>query len=182
MASKIERKLTPAEVVEMLDTLVKTEGGVVLRVIQEEAKKRGLDISPMSARSFRDAKLKPYLERLALIKEKSKALAEMMTDGDEAGLLATARVNLAEKVSDYLMDEEIESKEYPSLAKTLTMLSSANQGDAVTRARLREFEAKEEERKAEAAKLEERKRALVNKGGLSEEAITLMEETLKILS
>jgi hypothetical protein len=178
MASKIEKELTPEQVVELLDTLAKTPGGHILRVIQDEAAKRGLKISPMSATSFRDAALHPYLEKLKLARQKSEMLAEAVTAGDETGLLSGGRTALAEKVVDFLMTDEATPKQFSSLALTLQMLSSSNQGAKMTEARLREFEAKEEARAEAKAKLEKRKTALVRKGGLSEEAIALMDEAL----
>ena len=183
MGSKIESNLTPVEVVELLEALAKTEGGEKLRVIQEEARKRGIEVSLMGASSFRDGALKPYLEKLKFAKEKSAALAEAMADGGEEGLLAGARTKLAEEVVDFLMTEEkVEVKQFSGLAKTLSMLSSSNQGDRVLRMRLAKYEREEQERKEAAAALEEKKKAMQSKGGLSEEAIALMEETLKILS
>lgn len=189
MPSKIEKELTPAEVVELLETLARTPGGDVLRVIQAEAKKRGISVSLMGASSFRDGELRPYLEKLKNAKAKSEVLAGAIAAGDETGLLAGNRMLLAEKISDFLMDEDVAPKQFSSLAMSLQMLSSSSQGDQKTQAalrmveaKLRELEAKEAERKREAEKLDERKRQLVAKGGLSEEAIRLMEETLKILS
>lgn len=187
MPSKIEKELTPEEVVELLDTLAKTPGGDVLRVIQAEAEKRGIKVSLMGASSFRDGALHPYISRLREAKMKSEMLADAITAGDETGLLAGARTTLAEQVIDFLMTDGASPKQFSSLAMTLNMLSSSNQGDKktaaaleVTAARLREFEAREEERKQKAQELERRKRSLVEKGGLSEEAVALMEEALKI--
>ena len=182
MPSKIEKELTPAQVVDLLDALAKTPGGDVLRVIQAEAEKRGIQVSLMGASSFRDAALKPYLDKLKAARAKSEALAEAVTAGDEAGLLAASRTMLAEKINDVLMadGDELPRKELLSLSKALQGLPTANTGDRMTAARLREFEAREEERKQKAQELERRKRALVEKGGLSEEAVALMEEALKI--
>jgi hypothetical protein len=187
MPSKIEKELTPEEVVGMLDTLAKTPGGDVLRVIQAEAEKRGIKVSLMGASSFRDGALHPYITRLREAKLKSEMLADAITSGDETGLLAGARTTLAEQMIDFLMTDGATPKQFSSLAMALNMLSSSNQGDKktaaaleVTAARLREFEAKEEERKQKAQELDRRKRALVEKGGLSEEAVALMEEALKI--
>ncbi len=181
MASKIEKELTPAEVVELLETLAKTPGGHMLSVIQEEAEKRGIKVSLMGATSFRDGALHPYLEKLKHARQKSEMLAEAITAGDEGGLLAGARTALAEQVVDFLMNEGANVKQFGGLAKTLSMLSSSHQGDRLMAARLLEFEAKEEGRKAEAEKLNAKKRALVEKGGLSQEAIELMEESLQLL-
>lgn len=178
MASKIEKELTPEEVVELLVTLANTPGGEILRVIQAEAAKRGVEISTTGATSFRDAALHPYLAKLKMARQKSEMLAEAVTAGDETGLLSGGRTALAEKVVDFLMTDEATPKQFSSLALTLQMLSSSNQGAKMTEARLREFEAKEEARAAEKAKLEKRKTALVRKGGLSEEAIALMDEAL----
>ena len=187
MPSKIEKELTPEEVVGMLDTLAKTPGGDVLRVIQAEAEKRGIKVSLMGASSFLDGALHPYITRLREAKLKSEMLADAITSGDETGLLAGARTTLAEQMIDFLMTDGATPKQFSSLAMALNMLSSSNQGDKktaaaleVTAARLREFEAKEEERKRKAQELDRRKRALVEKGGLSEEAVALMEEALKI--
>lgn len=178
MASKIEKELTPEEVVELLDSLAKTPGGFTLATIQAEVKKRGVKISTTGATTFRDGALHPYLEKLRTNRQKSEMLAGAMTAGDETGFLATGRTMLAETVVDFLMTDKPEPKQYSSLAMTLQMLSSANQGDKMTVAKLREFEAKDEARAAEKAKLEKRKTALVKKGGLSEEAIALMDEAL----
>lgn len=182
MPSKIADKLTPLEVAELLETLAKTEGGEKLRVIQEEAEKRGIRVSLMGAATFRDGELKPFLARLKSAKQKSAAFAEAMSDGGEEGLLAGARTRLAEEVADFLMTDEVQVKQFSGLAKTLSMLSSSNQGDRALRMRLAKYEREERERQEAAAKLEAKKRAMVDKGGLSEEAIQLMEETLRILS
>ena len=49
MPSKIEKELTPEEVVELLATLAKTPGGHILRVIQEEAQKRQAQQAPQGS-------------------------------------------------------------------------------------------------------------------------------------
>ena len=181
MASKIERELTPEEVVALLETLAKTPGGHVLRVIQAEASKRGVEISLMGASTFRDGTLHPYIAKLQTARHKSQMLAEAVTAGDESGLLAGGRTALAEQVVDFLMTERADKKQFTSLAKTLSMLSTAQQGDKLLTARLREYEAREEQRKADAAKLAERKSALSKKSGVSKEAIQLMEDALELL-
>lgn len=182
MASKIEKELTPAEVVELLETLAKTPGGHMLSVIQDEAEKRGIKVSLMGATSFRDGALHPYLEKLKHARQKSEMLAEAITAGDEGGLLAGARTALAEQVVDFLMNEGATVKQFGGLAKTLSMLSSSHQGDRLMAARLLEFEAKEEERQNAKVRLEEKKAAITKKGGMSDEAISLMEEALGLLS
>jgi hypothetical protein len=182
MPSKIEKELTPEEVVELLETLAKTPGGEVLRVIQEEAEKRGVRVSLMGAGTFRDGALHPYLEKLKGARVKSEMLADAITAGDESGLLAGGRTALAEKVVDFLMTDDATPKQFSSLALTLQMLSSSNQGDKMTAARLRKFEAEEEARAAAKEKLERRKTAITQKGGLSDEAIALMEEALGLLA
>lgn len=182
MASKIQKELTPEQVVEMLDTLAKTPGGDVLRVIQAAAEKRGIKVSLMGATSFRDNALRPFLDKLKSTRAKSLAMADAVSEGDESGLLASNRILLADKINGVLMaeGEEMQKKEMLGFAKALQSLTSANTGDRMTAARLRELEAREEERKQKAEDLERRKRALVEKGGLSEEAVALMEEALKI--
>lgn len=181
MATKIEKELTPEEVVELLETLAKTPGGTVLRVIQDEARKRGIEVSLMGAGSFRDAALHPYLQKLRDAKAKSEMLAEAITAGDEDGLVAGARTQLAEQVIDFLMTEGASPKQFSSLAMTLNMLSSSNQNEKMTTARLKVLEAKEEERQRARAVLEAKRDALVKKGGLSEEGIALMEEQFQLL-
>ena len=182
MPSKIEKQLTPEQVVELLETLVRTPGGQVLRVIQAEAAKRGIEISPMGATSFRDGALHPYIAKLKAARQKSEMLAEAVTAGDESGLLAAARTGLAEQVVDFILTEEPNAKGFGGLAKTLSMLSSSNQGDRLLAVRLSEYEARDAERKAAAAKLEAKKTRLVKKGGLSDEAIGLMEEAIGLSS
>lgn len=182
MASKIADKLTPIEVAEFLEGLAKTEGGEKLRVIQAEAEKRGIRVSLMGASTFRDNELKPYLEKLKFAKEKSAILSEALADGSEEGLLAGARTRLAEGIVDFLMTDEVQPKQFSSLAVALQMLSSSNQGERGLRIRLAKYESDERERREAAEELQRKKNSIVEKGGLSEEAIQLMEETLKILS
>lgn len=183
MASKIEDSMSPAEVVELLLALAETEGGEKLRIIRDEAQKRGVQVSLMGATTFRDNQLKPFLEKLKFAKEKSSALAAVMEGGGEEGLLASARTRLAEEMSDFLMaDGPVSKKDFVSLAKALSALSASNQGDRALRMRIAQYEAQEKERQEAAARLEEKKKKMLEKGGLSEEAIALMEETLKILS
>lgn len=184
MASKIEKELTPEQVVELLETLAKTPGGEVLRVIQEAAEKRGVSISLMGASTFRDGALHPYLQKLKSARKKSEMLAEAVTAGDEGGLLASARTMLAEKINDVLMSDDaaLNNKELLSLSKSLQGLTSANTGDRMTAAKLRAFEVKEEERAAEKQKIEARKNALAQKGGLSDEAIGLIEDAMHLFS
>lgn len=182
MGSKVAKELTPVEVVELVAALANTPGGHILRVIQDEAAKRGIDISLMGATSFRDAELNPFLEKLRNARAKSQALSEALTGGDEAGLLSAGRIMLAEKINDLLMaDGEINRKDLGGLAKALSGLTTANTGDRMTAARLRELEAKEAERQAAKATLEEKRKALVKKGGVSKEAIELMEEQFQLL-
>lgn len=188
MPSKIESELTPEEVVELLVELAKTPGGDKLRIIKEKALARGVEISIEGARSFKNATLAPYLEKLKTAKAKSQIFAEVVASGDETGTLSGARLTLAEQVTDFLLTDGASPKQFMPLAMTLQMLSNANQGDKKTdvalrlaEARLREFEAKEQDRKDAAAKLLEKKKALTRKGGLSKEAIELMEQTFELL-
>ncbi|MFT3989958.1 MAG: hypothetical protein QM680_00975 [Luteolibacter sp.] len=136
----------------------------------------------MGAATFRDENLKPYLERLRNAKAKSMMLAEAMTDGSEEGLLAAGRTRLAEQVADFVLMEEVQPKQFSGLAKTLSMLSAASQSERALRLKVEEYERREAERKEAIEQQERKKKALAEKGGLSEEAIALMEETLKILS
>lgn len=188
MASKIESELTPEQVVDLLVSLANTPGGDKLRVIKEEAAKRGVEVSLMAAKSFKESALGPYLQKLRDAKAKGQIFADVVAAGDETGILAGARLTLAEQVADFLLTEGASPKQFTPVAMTLQMLSTSNQGEKKTAAqlrmsdaRLRELEAKEEERKAAAAKLEERKKALAKKGGLSKEAIELMEQTFELL-
>lgn len=182
MASKISKELTPEELVELLETLAKTPGGHLLRVIQAEAEKRGIEVSLMGATSFRDGEVLPYIAKLKSARQKSLALAEAVTAGDEQGLLAAARTGLAEQVFDFITEDAVDPDNFGALANTLSKLSGSNQADRITAARLKEYEVKEEQRQREAAKLEKRKNALKKKGGLSDEAIQLLEESINLMA
>lgn len=188
MATKIESELTPEQVVELLVTLANTPGGDKLRIIKEQAAARGVEVSLMAAKSFKESALTPYLQKLKDAKAKSQIFAEVATAGDETGMLSGARLALAEKVSDFLLMEEVTPKQFTPIAMALQMLSSSNQGEKKTtvslelaKARLREYEAKDEERREAKARLAEKKKAIAKKGGLSKEAIELMEETFELL-
>jgi len=162
--TKIETRLSPAEVVELLHTLIATPGGDKLRVIREEAAKRGIAISISGAAAFRDAALSPFLETLRKAKEKSKLLAEMVSDGDESGLLAAGRTKLAEQVTDFIMGDGADPEQYAALAKTLSLLSGSHQADRVTALRVRKMELE----LARLTKAEETAKAALGDGKLTD--------------
>lgn len=181
MPNKIEQELSAEDLEAFVKELAGLKG-LTLAKIQSAAKERGIEISLMSASAFRDKNLAGYLQRIRGASESAKAIAEALANQAEGNLLDGAALMLSQRITDLLMaDGVVQLDDIRSAIDAVSKLRASNQGEKLLAARLREYEVKEAERKAAAEELERRKQALVSRGGLSEEALDLMEAHAKLL-
>ena len=89
---------------------------------------------------------------------------------------------LSQRINDLLVPGGVvDLTEIRQAVEAVAKLRQSNQSEKLALARLREYEAKEELRLRAAEELERKKLALVKKGGLSDEALELMEAHAKLL-
>jgi hypothetical protein len=126
MPSKIETSLTPAQLQEFFHRCSQLKG-VLLKDIQALADEFGVEISLMSARSFRQGAFAEYLEEL----KSKREMAESITAVAEAGLdlPAAAATALAAKVLDASMNlapEEIGGKKANNISLAVARLRAGD--------------------------------------------------------
>jgi hypothetical protein len=173
--------------VEDLDRFIKELAALpgkkrTLQAISEKAAGLGINISLMSAKSFRDTTFKSYLDRLNRAQEKALQVRGMQEAGAGNTLADAAGALLSEVIFDSLTAEDpndIDIKKY-SLA-----IARLRQGDVKIRAlelAIKDWERKEEERQRQTTEAKEKLTDLTKKGGLSAEALKQIEAAAKILS
>jgi hypothetical protein len=119
-----------------------------LRAIAEKAAALGIDVSLMSAKSFRDTTFARHLDRLRRASEKAEQIRTLQETGAGSTLADAAGTMLSEMIYDGLMAEnpdEIDIEKY-SLA-----ISRMRKGDvelANLRLKLEEAERRERDREA----------------------------------
>lgn len=171
-----------------------------LAAIQAKAAERGIVISLMSAKSFRDTTFGRHLARVQRRKEKAQSLTSLMADGTGRTLNDANAAILAEKIFDELNadddatddDAEASRLDLEKAGELSKMIARLRKGDVarealeaalkVSEARLREMEAKEREREEKKAKLKEQLSAAANKkGGITKETMAEIEQSLALL-
>lgn len=181
MPNKIEQELSAEELEGFVKELAALPG-LTLAKIQAAARTRGINVSLMSASAFRDKNLAEYLHRLRGASESAQLIAEAISGNAEGNILDGAALMLSQRINDLLVPGGVaDLTEIRQAVAAVAQLRQSNQSEKLALARLREYEAKEELRKRAAEELERKKQALVQKGGLSEEALELMEAHAKLL-
>jgi hypothetical protein len=187
MPSKIETSLTPEQLQEFFRRCAQLKG-TKLADIQALAGEFGIDVSIMSAKSFRDGdRWKTYLEELTQKREKAEAIAAIAKHG--LSLTDAAAVKLAVRINDDLdKEEELSLDDKSTLSLAITRLRTGDQRAKFLEAVLREKEeqigrlvAEREERAETKRKLQETIAAAKAKSGLTRETLRKIEEEAKLL-
>lgn len=182
MPSKIETSLTPEQLQEFFLRCGQLRG-CKLRDIQALADEFGVEISLMSAKSFRDGAFTDYLEELKAKREMAENVAAVAKNG--LSLSDAAASVLSQKIFDQAITLDAGAENGLDQANTLSLaLSRLRTGDQRAKyleAKLREFERKEQEwteakEKAKAALTE-----VKAKGGLTKESLAKIEEAAGLL-
>ena len=181
MPNKIEQELSAEELEGFVKDLAAMPG-LTLAKIQNAARERGIEISLMSASAFRDKNLAGYLQRIRGASESARLIAEAISGNAEGNILDGAALMLSQKLNDLLVTDSLaEIAEIRQGVEAVAKLRQSNQSEKLAVARLREYEARDAERRREAEELERKKLALVSKGGLSKDALDLIEAHAKLL-
>lgn len=180
--NKIARGLSDEDLSAFLARCHKTPD-LTLSKVQELAAEEGIQISIMSAKSFRDTTYQRYLDRLTRTQQMAKQVAEL-TDGEEGRTLADAASGLlGQQVFDFLVEADLElegkdgMKAANQLALILKRLRSTDQAQKALELRVADFERQESERREQA----EAKLRAAKDGGVSTEALEKMEEMLGLM-
>lgn len=184
--NKIAQELTVDELSEFVAELAALPGKErTLEAIKGKAKERGIEISLMSAKSFRDTTFERHLARMRTAQDVASQV-----EGIEAGgnTLANASAKLlARRIFNDLLEADENETDVDIDALTLSV-SRLRQGDvrkdeagrrqAETDARLREFERREREREEKKAALSKTLDKEVKRGGITAETRKLIDQEL----
>ncbi len=188
MASKIETSLNAEEREEFFRRCAQLKGAK-LKDIAALAEEFGVEISLMSARSFKRGAFQDYLDELKAKREMAESVADLAKNG--VGLSDGAASIFAQKVFDAaiaLDPQEIGSKSANNLSLAIARLRAGDQNAARLEAQLKLAQEKLAKLEAEREEREEKKRALLasiegvkKKGGLTKESLAKIEEAAGLL-
>ena len=178
--SKVEQGMSVNELQEFCKELANAKGLTLAR-IQELAAKRGIEISIMGAKRFRDSTLDEYLTKVSKASEIAMQIAAVNNADSGATLADTAATILMKEVLDDLIQGiDGEGKvDYNTVSKIIARLRSGDHRLIKLQAELNEFKAREAARAEAKAQLG--KDLKKSAGGLSPEALAEIEERLKLL-
>lgn len=195
MPSKIENSLPHEQLLQLIEELRALSGKPTLKQIQEAAKKHGVEVSLMGAKTFRDNSFEAHLQRLRRGKEMAEAITTAVRDGNGSALDAAEEI-AAQELLDALTDVDADGR--PNIAAAskvivnLRLAASSRQDTArkiqETEAKLRiaeeqvkKLEGQREERDRKKAELLEKVAAAKKKGGITKESLARIEEAVGLL-
>jgi len=179
MPSKIETSLTPGQLQEFFHRCAQLKG-TKLKDISALAEEYGIDISLMSASSFRKGAFAEYLENLQGKREQAEAIAEIAKQG--LSLTDAAAVKLAVKINDVLdKDEDLSIDDKNVYALAISRLRTGDQRGKLVAARLAELERAQIEWNEKREKTKAALDTLKTKGGLTKETLKQIEEAASLL-
>lgn len=190
--NKIAQSLTVEQLDEFISTLAAKPGRErTLEAIKAAASERGITISLMSAKAFRDTTFDRHLERIRLANDVATQI-EAIESGGNTLADASAKLIAKQTFAQLLAAEDEDAPpEGADLEKLSLIIQRVRAGDAAKRAleaRLRESDAKLRDFERQETEREETKRALREqltkadrKGGLSKDTLEQIEQSLALL-
>lgn len=181
MPSKIETSLTPAQLQEFFHRCSQLRG-VKLRDIQALADEYGVEISLMSAKSFRDGAWSEYLDELKAKREMAESVAELAKNG--VGLSDGAASVFAQKVFDAAVridPDEIGTKAANNLSLAISRLRTGDQRAAYLEAKLAEMERKQAEWEQKQQEMRDTVERAKQRGGLDADTLADLERQLRMV-
>lgn len=178
MASKIETSLTPEQLQDFFRRCGQLKG-TKLRDIQALADEFGIEISLMSARSFKQGAFNEYLEELKAKRDMAESVAALAKSG--VGLSDGAASVFAQKVFDAALrvdPDDIGSKSANNLSLAIARLRMGDQRAQYLEAKLAEMEREKIEWDEKRAKAKAAVSAVTKKAGLSGDTRKLIEDAL----
>jgi hypothetical protein len=176
--NKIASNLS-AEQLEAFNERCRTTKGLTLQKIADMAAEAGIEISLMSAASYRDTTFEAYLEQ---IRERGR-LADTITQVAQAGLNLSdaAAVGLNQQIFARSMDPDLADKDLDRLSLALARLRLGDQRAELLDARLKEYERREADWNDKRSQVKAKLEGVKAKGGLTKEALKQIEEAAAIL-
>jgi hypothetical protein len=190
-AGKIEAELG-AEACQELVAALAAEPNLTLVRIREIARERGIEVSLMGAKTFRDGPFERHLAKLESAHQFAVQVASMQEAGVGNCVADASRALLAQQVFEVIARGDFDPEQGLSMADLSLIVKRLTDSDQKGRyldaviqekdAKLREMEAKEAERKAKARELKARmtKEKLSTKG-LTPETLEQIEEMIGLL-
>ena len=176
MPSKIETSLTPGQLQEFFLRCAQLKG-TKLKDIEALAAEFGVDISLMSARSFRQGAFAEYLDELKAKREMAETVAAVAKSG--LSLTEAATSMLSQKVFDRLLNSgEVTDEVAEQLSLILSRLRTGDQRAKLLEAKLQELERKQTEWTESREKTKAALESVAKKGGISADTRKLIEEAL----
>jgi len=179
MPSKIETSLTPEQLQEFFLRCSQLKGAK-LKDIQALADEFGVEISLMSAKSFRDGAWSDYLAELKAKRELAESVSAVAKNGLSLGDAAAAV--LSQKLFDRLMTSgDLEDKEADQLSLALSRLRTGDQRARFLEAKLAEMERRQTEWDEKRAQAKAALTEIKAKGGITKETLAKIEEAAGLL-
>ncbi len=189
--NKIVQNLTVEQLDAFVAALAALPGGErTLEAIRRKAAEMGITISLMSAKAFRDTTFDRHLEKIRQAQDVALQV-EQIEQGGSTLADASAKL-LSKRIFTALMDAEDEDSAGDIDVDALSLaVSRLRRGDQQGRlvaaalqqaqAKLREYEQREIERAAKAESAKQQLEAVKKTGGLSPEALQMIEEAAHLL-
>ena len=177
--SKIEMAMSENDLQEFCKSLANTPN-LTLKKLQSIAEKRGIKVSLMGAKTFRDGAFAEHLRKL----ERGREFMEQARQYQEMGLSGALADTAAATILQEICDLMASGGEY-NITKVAQAVASLHAGEHRRKelvAKLKEYERKEIEWQRKEQEREEKKKQAMNSlkkgGGLSDETIALIESKL----
>jgi Protein of unknown function (DUF3486) len=182
----IARELTVDELDKFIKELAALPGKRrTLAAIQKKAAALGIEVSLMSAKSFRDTTFQRHLDRLQKANQLATQVAAMQQEGAGNTLADASAAILSQQIFDLLDelgDSTLDLKKAGSIA---FIISKIRQGDTAARAlelKVKEYERKEAERAEKKAAFVKTLDKEQKRGGITKETRKLIDQELGALA
>lgn len=190
MPSKIETSLTPEQLHEFLRRALQLKG-TKLKDIKALAEEFGIEISLMSARTFRLGKFAAHLERIERAKEQIDQLKAVMADGTDT-IDASLKIAAAGLLDQMTSGDEVDLVEVSKIIQRLMTSREKREKIDMSAAKLEadlrlrdeqvaKLSAEREEREARKKQLQETIAQAKSKGAITRETLERIEQEAKLL-
>lgn len=174
--NKILKNLTADGLQEFFDACSQ-EKGLTLERIQELAKERGIDISLMSAKNFRDNTWDHYTARLQRANEVSAQIQSMMDAGVSNNIADASATMLNQMVFDILMSGD-KGVDINALSKVVARLRIGDHRAKELEMKIADYEREAAERQAKVDALKAKAQKAKDGGGLTDDARAIVDELI----
>lgn len=189
--NKIARVLSDAELKDFLEACYRTPD-LTLAKVQAMAAERGIEVSLMGAKSFRDATYERYKQRLQHAARLAQEVERISDGGADGQTFAEAAGGLlGQSLFELLASEDLDLRDADALksaermGKMIARLRSGDQRAKVLEMKVREFELAEAERvkriEAMERQLAQEMEGAKDGKALSMETLERIEKQLKLL-